>query len=323
MNMKKYKKIRLITLVILCLFNSGIILTGQNSTINKPKTKEQKGISFMIANDMGRNGYYDQKPIAAVMGEMAGKTGIDFVAAAGDEHHFNGVASVTDPLWLTNYELIYTHPELMLDWYPVLGNHEYKGNSQAVLDYSKVSRRWVMPARYYTMVKKVDAKTSVRFIFIDTAPLIGKYRTDSIDYPDVCKQDYKAQLHFIDSVLTVSTEKWKIVIGHHPIYANTTKNEDERTDMQTTLDPILREHKVDFYICGHIHNFQHIKQKDSPVDYFVNSSASLSRPVEATTGTLFTSDKSGFSICKVTNNSLSITFINALGESIYNYRKKK
>jgi len=93
--------------------------------------------------------------------------------------------------------------------------------------------------------------------------------------------------------------------------------------MQTSIDPILRKHKVDFYICGHIHNFQHIQQKNSPVDYFVNSSGSLSRPVEATTGTLFTSDKSGFSICKATNNSLSISFMNALGESIYTYKKEK
>jgi len=320
--MNKNKMIRLTILVILCLFNSGLLLIGQNLT-NKPLTKEPKGLSFMIANDMGRNGYYDQKPIAGAMGECAGNAGIDFVAAAGDEHHFNGVASVKDPLWLTNFELIYTHPELMIDWYPVLGNHEYKGNSQAVIDYSKVSRRWVMPARYYTIVKKVDDTTSIRLIFIDTAPLIGKYRNDSIDYPDVCKQDKKAQLHFIDSVLSVSTEKWKVVIGHHPIYANTTKNEDERTDMQSSLDPVLRKHNVDFYICGHIHNFQHIQQKNSPVDYFVNSSASLSRPVESTTETLFTSDKSGFSICKATNNSLSISFINALGESIYSYKKEK
>jgi len=314
---------RMIAISCSILFVFNLYTLAQNTTKTKAGVKEPKGCSFMIANDMGRNGYYDQKPIAAAMGEWAGKSGIDFVAAAGDEHHFNGVASVTDPLWLTNFELIYTHPELMLDWFPILGNHEYRGNSQAVLDYSNVSRRWVMPARYYTMVKKVDATTSIRLIFIDTAPLIGKYRNDSINYPDVCKQDYKAQLHFIDSVLTVSTEKWKVVIGHHPIYANTTKNEEERTDMQIRLDPILRKYNVDFYICGHIHNFQHIKQKDSPIDYFVNSSASLSRPIEATTGTLFTSDKSGFSVCKATSKILSITFVNALGESIYNYKKEK
>jgi len=322
--MKRNKSISLFALSILCFFNFTLsVFAQQNPNANKANEKESRSFNFMIANDMGRNGYYDQKPIAAQMGEWAGKSNIKFVAAAGDEHHFNGVASVTDPLWMTNFELIYTHPELMLDWYPILGNHEYRGNTQAVLDYSKISRRWVMPSRYYTLVKKVDKNTSIRIVFIDTAPLIDKYRNNSEEYPDAGNQDYKAQLHFIDSVLAVSTEKWKVVIGHHPIYASTTKDEEERTDMQTRLDPILRKYKVDFYICGHIHNFQHIKQANSPVDYIVNSSASLSRPIVEVPGCIFTSDKSGFSICSATDNSLSIKFINALGEPIYNYKKEK
>ena len=48
---------------------------------------------------------------------------------------------------MTNYELVYSHPELMIPWYPILGNHEYRGNTQAVLDYSQVCARWEMPAR--------------------------------------------------------------------------------------------------------------------------------------------------------------------------------
>ena len=67
------------------------------------------------------------------------------VLAVGDIHHFNGVASTQDPLWLTNYEYVYSHPDLMLDWFPVCGNHEYRGNTQAFMDYGKVSRRWMMP----------------------------------------------------------------------------------------------------------------------------------------------------------------------------------
>ena len=31
-----------------------------------------------------------------------------------------------------------SHPELMIDWFPILGNHEYRGNTQAVLDYTNV-----------------------------------------------------------------------------------------------------------------------------------------------------------------------------------------
>lgn len=296
---------------------------GQGKQTDKTPVVDVSGYNFIIANDLGRNGYWDQKPIAKAMGEWADKADIEFVAAAGDIHHFNGVASVNDPLWMTNYELIYSNPSLMLDWYPICGNHEYRGNTQAVVDYSNISRRWVMPSRYYTMVKQVDKKTSIRLIFVDTAPMIDKYRKDSLTYPDACKQDYKAQLHFIDSVLMVSTEKWKIVIGHHPIYTYTTKDESERNDMQARLDPILRKNKVDFYVCGHIHNFQHIKQADSPVDYFVNSSASGARPVKAITGTQFSSGKSGFALCSVVDNKLTLSYLDTAGVPIYSFSKVK
>lgn len=279
--------------------------------------------NFLVANDLGRNGFYDQKAIAAAMGDWAERADIHFVVAAGDIHHFNGVASVNDPLWMTNFELIYNDPRLMLDWFPILGNHEYRGNTQACLDYGKVSRRWVMPSRYYTKVEEVDDHTSIRLLFIDTAPLIDKYRKDSESYPDACKQDLQAQLHFIDSVLTVNTETWTVVIGHHPVYAYTPKDSSERTDLQSRLDPLLRKHKVDFYFCGHIHNFQHIKQAGSTVDYIVNSSASQSRPVEKMVGTQFCSPLSGFTVCSVDSTTFSMHFMNKNGQSIYSYTKQK
>ena len=79
-----------------------------------------KKFNFYVANDLGRNGYYDQKPIAELMGVMAENgTDPEFVLATGDVHHFEGVRSVNDPLWMTNYELIYSHPELMIDWFPL------------------------------------------------------------------------------------------------------------------------------------------------------------------------------------------------------------
>lgn len=310
-------KFALFLLMIVAIFGCN----QQNSNSNT--TADISDYNFIIANDLGRNGYYDQKTIAASMGSWADSADIEFVAAAGDVHHFNGVASVNDPLWMTNYELIYSDPSLMLDWYAILGNHEYRGNTQACLDYGKISRRWIMPSRYYTMVKKVDDKTSLRLIFIDTAPLINKYREDSEDYPDACKQDDKAQLHFIDSVLNVSKETWKIVIGHHPVYAFTPKDSSERTDMQARIDPLLRKYKVDYYVCGHIHNFQHIKTKGSPVDYVVNSSASLSRSVEKMEGTQFCSDLSGFMVCSVDSARFAINMMDKDGKCIYTYARKK
>ena len=132
-------------------------------------------INLIVASDLGRNGYYDQKTVGATMGEIADQTGPDAVLALGDTHHYEGVESVSDPLWMTNFELIYTHPELQTDWYPICGNHEYRGNTQAVIDYSEISRRWEMPARYYTRTFEHKG-TTLKVVFIDTTPLIDKYR---------------------------------------------------------------------------------------------------------------------------------------------------
>lgn len=284
--------------------------------------KLEKQLNFYMANDLGRNGYYDQKPIAEMMGEMAEIVGPECVFAAGDVHHFEGVRSVNDPLWMTNYELIYKHPELMIDWFPMLGNHEYRGNTQAVLDYTNVSRRWSMPARYYTKTFE-DKGTTVRFVMIDTTPLIDKYRKDTKTYPDASQQDMDKQLNWLDSVLTSAKEDWVIVIGHHPIYAETPKSDTERTDLQQRLDPILRKHNVDIYASGHIHNFQHIKMPGNKIDYVVNSSASLSRKVKPIKETKFCSPESGFSLFTIDKKELNMHMIDNSGKVIYTIKRTK
>ena len=283
----------------------------------------EKPLNFYLANDLGRNGYYDQKPIAELMGNMAENVDIECVIAAGDVHHFEGVRSVDDPLWMTNYELIYSHPELMIPWYAILGNHEYRGNTQAVLDYSKVSARWNVPDRYYTFAMENDGVT-VRFVMVDTAPLLDKYREDTEKYPDACKQDMNKQLSWIDSVLTAAKEDWVLVVGHHPIYAETGKDDSERLDLQKRLDSILRKHKnVDMYLCGHIHNFQHIRKTDSNIDYVVNTSGSLSRKVKPVDGTKFCSGETGFSLISADKKVLNLHMINKEGKVIYTVSRKK
>ena len=283
----------------------------------------KKDANFFLANDLGRNGYYDQKPIAELMGIMAEEIGPECVIAAGDVHHFDGVRSVNDPLWMTNYELIYSHPELMIDWLPVLGNHEYRGNTQAVMDYSTVSRRWNMSNRYYTKVYEEDG-TSVRLVMVDTTPFMNKYREDKDKYPDACKQDNAKQLAWVDSVLTLAKEDWVIVIGHHPIYAETPKDASERIDMQQTLGKILHKHKkVAMYLCGHIHNFQHLQVKGSSIDYVVNSSASLSRKVKPTEGTVFCSPEPGFSVIAADKKELCLHMIDKHGNILHSVKKQK
>lgn len=304
MAMKKIK-----TLLCLMLLACGIHANAQ--------------LTFFVANDLGRNGFYRQKAVADLMGRYAEEEGPEAVLALGDTHHYMGVESTADPLWMTNYELIYNHPELMVPWLPVLGNHEYRGNTRAVMDYSAVSRRWQMPSRYYSKVFK-DENTSIRLVFIDTAPLIDKYRRDSATYPDAASQDIDRQLQWLEKELADATEDWIVVAGHHPIYADTPKDDEERRDMQTRVGPVLRRHRVDMYICGHIHNFQHIRKAGSPIDYIVNSSGSLSRKkVGNIDGTLFVSGEPGFSVIRCTPSELTLTMVDEAGNPIHRVCRRK
>lgn len=299
------------------------------STINLfAQTPEQweklKGdINLYLANDLGRNGYYDQKPIAELMGRMGETIGPKCVIAAGDIHHFNGVASVNDPLWTTNYEQIYSHPELMIDWFPVLGNHEYRGNTQAVLDYGQISRRWMMPSRYYTKVFNKKG-LSLRVVFIDTTPLINRYRKEYTTYPDARKQSDVTQLQWLDETLRNAHEDWVIVVGHHPIYAETSKPQEERDDMQKKVLPLLHKYNnVALYACGHIHNFQHIRKSNDKIDYVVNSSASLARKVNPIDGTQFCSSEPGFSVISATSSQLNLYMIDKEGKVLYTVTHRK
>ena len=295
----------------------------QSEEIQKGWKSLKGSVNLYIANDLGRNGYYDQKTIADLMGEMAEDVGPEAILAIGDVHHFNGVASVNGPLWRTNFEDIYSHPELMIDWFRVLGNHEYRGNTQAVMDYGKVSRRWMSGERYYTrtFVKK---GVSVRVVFLDTTPLIGRYQKETEKYPDACKQDAEGQLKWLEKTLSEATEDWVIVVGHHPIYAETSKNQEERDDMQARLLPILKNHKnVALYVCGHIHNFQHIKIQGDDIDYVVNSAGSLARKVKQTEGTVFCSPEPGFSVLSATKAALSLFMIDKKGKVLHEVRKVK
>ena len=282
---------------------------GVSSSVPEDRSQEWKSLeqplNFYIANDLGRNGYYDQKPIAETMGRMAEAIDIEFVVAAGDVHHFEGVQSVSDPLWMTNYELIYSHPDLMTPWYAICGNHEYRSNTQACIDYSQVSARWNMPSRYYTFVKEEDG-VEIRIVMIDTTPLIDKYREETDKYADASKSDYREQLAWLDRTLSEADEDWVIVVGHHPIYAYTDKDESERTDMQERVNTVLLKHgNVDMYVCGHLHTFQHIRKEGSDIDYVVNSSGSLCSP------------ESGWSLVTVSADSLCLHMLDKDGKVLH------
>ncbi|GHT58130.1 acid phosphatase [Bacteroidia bacterium] len=314
--MKKITSILFLLLLLACSEQK-----FHSSLLKLPDTN----LNVIVANDMGRRGVSEQKNIAGLLGEVAAQNKIAFMAVAGDPIHDDGVKNIDDEEWNLKIENIYTAPSLYtIPWYVISGNHEYHGNVQAILDYSQKSKRWNAPARYFTVKQPIgDSGKECLFVFVDTSPIIDKYRNNPEEYPEAGSQDLNAQLAWIKQTLESSDADWKIVIGHHPVYADTEKVDSERIDMQNRLASLLENNGVAFYICGHIHNFQHIKPKGSKVNYIVNSSASKSRKVKPIEGTVFCNPDPGFSVMSITTDRIDYYMENHKGKVVYTYTVKK
>ncbi|MBM3795826.1 MAG: hypothetical protein FJW31_17625 [Acidobacteria bacterium] len=89
-----------------------------------------------------------QKAVAAAIAAWSAATPDDFGQTFGDNFYTRGVKSVKDKKWTGIWERIYS--PLGIPFYAALGNHDYRGNVQAQVDYTGLSKTWRMPARYYT-----------------------------------------------------------------------------------------------------------------------------------------------------------------------------
>src|SRR4051812_6827879 len=169
-------------------------------------------LNFIAMGDWGRNGADHQKEVALQMGKTAFDIKSQFTIATGDNFYPSGVVSQWDPLFKYSFEDIYTAFSLQWDWYPVLGNHDYKSNPDAEVAYSKISRRWKMPARYYSKLIAIpgDTASKILFLFIDTNTLIPEFYSNADYGPNVKGQDSAKQKKWIAKELSNNSPniKW-------------------------------------------------------------------------------------------------------------------
>ena len=270
-------------------------------------------VRFAVIGDWGMWGSEDQRKVATAMAGIGNACPYDFIISTGDNIYSNGVTSIDDPLWQSCFEAVYNQPSLQCPWYAVLGNHDYRGNPTAELDYTAISTRWKMPSKHFSHVEERD-DFSVELFFMDSNPFQDDI-VGTTTHPMLMAQDTLEQEEWITGSLAQSVAKWKMVIGHHPMYT---------CGMRKQLPQYMRAFETAFdtlgvqaYLCGHEHDLQ-IHHPPSGVCCIVSGAGAQARPIQAPFDfTSFARSELGFMIVEISENLAHVIVYNENGQVMH------
>jgi hypothetical protein len=126
------------------------------------------------------------------------------------------------------------------------------------------------------------------------------------------------EVKWIDSELSTSGEKWKIVFFHHPPYSSG-KTHGSQVKLREVLEPMFIKYKVSLVLTGHDHFYERIKPQNG-IQYFVEGSSGQLREgdIRRNTGlTAFGDDRQQtFMLMEVDGDSLTFNTIGIKGTVI-------
>jgi tartrate-resistant acid phosphatase type 5 len=249
---------------------SALVFVGCSPT-GSSLNGEAPALGVPLLGDQGK-GNDGQQLVANALHQFCQSQRCDFGLLLGDNFYNSGVKNVHDKKFQTHFEIPYGKMGIL--WWAALGNHDYgfgwsRGNVNAQVEYTLLSKYWRMPSRFYTF-----EASGIEFIFIDTVAL----------------EKDENQQKWLNEKLAAQTEKTRVVVGHYPIHSAGMHGD-------TTY---LRDHwapkfcgKVALYIAGHDHHLEHTRT-DCGVELVVSGSGAESRAVTPTPRTKFAASALGF-----------------------------
>ncbi|KAK6153888.1 hypothetical protein DH2020_013527 [Rehmannia glutinosa] len=246
---------------------------------------------------------------------------------SGDNFYDNGLKGETDPAFVDSFTNIYTAKSLQKQWFSVLGNHDYRGDTVAQLSPAlrKIDNRWLCLRSFV-----VNAEIA-EFFFVDTTPFINDYFTNPEDHiydwrgvlPT--KRYIANTLTDLETALKKSRAKWRIVVGHHAI--RSAGHHGDTPELVHHLLPILQANNVDFYMNGHDHCLEQISDNMSPIQFLTSGAGS-----KAWRGDIknlndealkFFYDGQGFMSVQLTQSDVEIVFYDVFGEVLHRWTRSK
>lgn len=299
---------------------TGATVLASGLGVGRLSAAQPAPLVFLLVGDWGVEGEEFQRQVADKMGREGASRNCRFVVSLGDNFYDSGVSSTDDEAWQKSFEQIYTAPSLQVPWYAVLGNHDYHGNPQAQIDYTRKSARWRMPARYFRHSEVTADGSTVDLFFLDTNDIEENYvihhsgDDDEENRREIAEaQANVAQLGWLEEGLATSKADWKLVFGHHPILSG--GEHGPTKELVLAVKPLLERHGVAAYFNGHDHDLQHIV--NGSVHYVGCGAGARTRSVSAVEGTLFISDRAGFASVDVDARRLRLVFIDYAGVPLH------
>ena len=275
-------------------------------------------VNCLLIGDMGK-GTEDQHSVARSMKKLRNKYKTKFVLGLGDNIYPDGCVSVDDPLFQTNFEDPYSI--LPNDrWYMCLGNHDYgyqkellglKDNSKSQVEYTKHSKKWYMPTKYYSFTKG-----PVEFFYVDS-------NTDRLSESEI-----QHQLNVMKSKLDKSKKKFKVVVGHHT-WRSIAGHENAEPRYETFLNDLFRDTKPDMYLCGHDHCKSLIVKDDGITLGIIGTGGEPYDDPTVNMNTMhdcrldYFSPSLGAGVLQIGKNKLTLKFFNDKGFCEYTHVVKK
>jgi len=196
-------------------------------------------VHLLITGDTG-TGDKHQRRVASMMESLL-RTMTMACVLLGDNIYEVGTLGITDKQFKDKFETIYE--KIPLPFYLLLGNHDWgnahfaDGRHMSQVDYSKHSKKWNIPSRYYHKVLG-----DCDFFMLDT-------NFEWMDNEDI-EQQYKTMLHHIRN----SKQRWKILCGHHT-WRSVGGHGNSSKKLHVFLKNLVVHSgtKIHLYMCGHDH----------------------------------------------------------------------
>ena len=241
---------------------------------------------FLAVADFG-SGDANQRAVGAQMGRVHQERPVDLVILGGDNIYPKGdIALVNDTFQKPYRELI----AAKVPFHAVLGNHDIRtANGDPQVAYKPFG----MKGRYYTVREGL-----VEFFMLDTN----------------MNADWKRQLPWLQQALSRSTAPWKVVVGHHTVYASGVYGNDPAAIRRLT--PLFKRYGVALYINGHEHHYERSRDIGGTTYLVVGGGGASLRPVFPSDTAAVARSTFSFAELEATPTRLTITGWDSKGQRI-------